>query len=89
MTPPTLECARIIRDGGIDAIAALNAALADAIGGLSLDQQTAMKQVFAHAMGEVIDATIMPSVRAYPELEPNDETWRSVAKSQATKRANR
>lgn len=89
MTPPTLECARVIRDGGIDATAALNAALAEAIVGLSLGYQTALKQAFAHAMGEVIDATIMPSVKAYPKLEPDDETWRSVVKSQATKRANR
>jgi len=88
MTPPTAECARIIRDGGIDAVAALDAALAEAIVGLAPEQQAALRQAFAHAMGEVIDATIMPSVKAFPELEPDDETWRAVVKSQAKKRAS-
>lgn len=48
MQPPTLNSARHIRDGGIDAIAALNAALEKAIVGLSHEDQDELKRAFGH-----------------------------------------
>ena len=88
MTLPNIDCARIVRDGGIDAMAALSAALIDAIVGLpSLDQER-LKLNFARAMAEITIEVINPAVAAFPELEPEEDTWKSVARVRATARAD-
>jgi hypothetical protein len=87
MKPPHINCARIVRDGGIDAMAALNEALREALHGLSPQDQESLKLSFGRAMGEVVDALINPAVQAFPELEPDEATWTSVAKARARLRA--
>jgi hypothetical protein len=88
MTPPTINCARTIRDGGIDAMAALNAALSEAISGLPQPDQESLKLAFGRAMGEIVTEIINPAVAAFPELEPDPETWELVVKARAAARAN-
>lgn len=80
--------ARIVRDGAIDAMAALDVALTEAIGGLEDADRHVLKLAFGRAMAEITLELINPAVKAFPELEPGDDTWRFVAKSRATARAN-
>ncbi len=87
MTLPTLECARALRDGGIDAVAALNAALAEALAHAPEDFHRDLKRAIGRAMSAVLDETVNPAVRAYPELDPDDATWIAVAKARAAARA--
>jgi hypothetical protein len=86
-TPPNLACARAMRDGGIDAMAALNDAAADALAGLEPEQAREVKLAFGRAMSAVIDETINPAVKAFPELKPDESLWVSIAKSRAAARS--
>jgi hypothetical protein len=88
MTLPNIDCARIVRDGGIDAMAALNAALINAIVGLPALDQERLKLNFARAMAEITIEVINPAAAAFPELEPDEDTWKSVARVRATARAD-
>lgn len=88
MKLPNIDCARIVRDGGIDAMAALNAALSEAIAGFPALDQARMKLSFGRAMAEITMEVINPAVAAFPELEPDEDTWKRVAKARATERAN-
>jgi hypothetical protein len=83
MMPPSLECARAMRDGGIHAMAAMNAAVAAAVAGLDSAQARAVRMAFGTPMSEVIDQLINPAIRAFPELNPSDATWNAVAIGQA------
>jgi len=87
MTLPNIDCARIVRNGGIDAMAALNAALTDAIAGFPALDQEKLKLRFGRAMAEITTEIINPAVAAFPELEPDENTWKSVAKVRAIARA--
>lgn len=87
MTFPNLDCARAIRDGGIDAAAALNAALADALAKAPADSHAAMKRAIGRAMGAILDETVNLAIRDYPELEPDEETWTTVVKQRVASRA--
>lgn len=77
-----------MRDAGIDAMAALDHAVAEAITGLAPEQARDIKLAFGRAMSAVIDEMINPATRAFPELNPDDATWRSVAKARALERAS-
>jgi hypothetical protein len=88
MTLRDINCARIVRDGGIDAAAALNEALKKAIVGLPALEQQTLKHTFGHVIGEVVEKLINPAVRAFPELHPDEGTWVAVAKERAAARAN-
>ena len=83
MVPPTFASARAMRDGGIHAMAAMNAAVAAAAAGLEGTQAHAIKMAFGTAMSEVIDQLINPAIRAFPQLKPSDATWNAVAVVQA------
>ena len=86
--PPTVSCARALRDGGIHALAALDAALAEALEGLPEEQARELKRTFGTVMGEVMEHIINPALRAYPELMPDEAAWAAVAKAQAARLAN-
>jgi hypothetical protein len=88
MTPPTIGSARHIRDGGIDAMAALNEALREAIVGLSPQDQQHIKHAFGQVMGEITLTLINPAVSAFPELKPDESTWASVARARAAARSD-
>lgn len=87
MSPPTLGCARAVRDGGIDAMAALDSALHGALAGLPADQASQLKRVFGQVMGEIIFALINPAVAAFPELKPDNATWAEIARTRAAIRS--
>lgn len=83
----SLRCARAVRDGGIDAMAALNEALQEAIAEAAPEHAEALKQAFGRAMANLSDAFVNPAVKAFPELEPDEATWAAVVKSRASARA--
>jgi len=85
--PLTLSAARMLRNGGIDACAALNSALIDALTELPADLHKEAKLSIGRAMAAVLDETVNKAVAAFPELEPDEKTWLEVVKSQARKRA--
>lgn len=87
MTPPTISCARALRDGGIDAVAALNDALGAALVDLSPEKQKELKREFGEAMAAVLDVTVNPAVHAFPELRPDETAWTDVARVRASARA--
>ena len=87
MIPPTLNCARALRDGGIDAVAALNDALRAALVDLPRESESELKREFGQAMAIVLDVTVNPAVQAFPELNPDEATWINVAKARAGARA--
>lgn len=82
----TLEAARELRDGGIDACAALNHALADTLTHLPIEKHAEVKLSIGRAMAAILDETVHQAMSAFPELEPNDETWLAAVKAQLTKR---
>lgn len=84
----TIEYARAVRDGGIDAMAALNEALREAIDGLPAVQADELKLAFGQIMGDLVEDIINPAVRAFPELDPDPATWVAVAKARAAARGN-
>lgn len=86
MNLPTLNCARAIRDGGIDAVAALDTALADALADAPEDSHPEIMLAIDRAMAAVLDATVNLAVRSYPELEPSEEAWVATAKARAAAR---
>lgn len=87
MIPPTLSCARALRDGGIDAVAALNDALIAALVDLSPERESELKRAFGEAMATVLEVTVNPAVHAFPELNPDKATWIAVARARASARA--
>lgn len=88
LTLPTIDCARAVRDGGIDAMTALNEALREAIAGLTPAQADELKHAFGRVMGDLVEDIINPAVHAFPELDPDPATWIAVAKARATARSD-
>lgn len=85
----TIDSARAARDGGIDAVAALDAALPAALAGLPVEQATHLKRLFGNLMGEIIDQVVQPAVRSFPELALDESTWQAVAGDRASIRSTR
>jgi hypothetical protein len=83
----TLKSACALRDGGIDATAALNEALKDALVSLPIEMHTEVKHAVGRAISAVLSETVELAVLAYPELEPNEETWSAVVRACAAKRS--
>lgn len=83
----TLDAAKAIRDGGIDALAALNDLLQEALPHLTEAQQDDLTRITGKAMGMIVMDLINPAVKTYPELEPEQKTWKTVARETASRRA--
>ena len=66
----------MLRDGGIDAVAALNESLREAIAELPEDMRAETRLAIGQAMAAVLAATMEPMVRAFPELEPGEAEQR-------------
>lgn len=86
MNLPTIACARVVRDGGIDAMAALDSAVRAALASLPAEQASELKQAFGRVMGEIVSELINPAVRAFPELALDESTWTAVARDRARQR---
>lgn len=85
----TIDCARAMRDGGIDAMAALDDALADALSLVPEAEHRELKQAVGRAMSAIMSEMIHPAVRAFPDLEPTEEIWRSAVKERLGARATK
>lgn len=83
----TLNSARALRDGGIDAIAALNEALREVLMQLPTEAHADLKHSVGRAVAAILEETVEPAIREYPQLEPDDQTWMDVAKARAAQRA--
>lgn len=88
MKTQTIESARLMRDGGIVAISALDLALNEALVGVSPDNALALKLAVGETMGEIALKIINPSIQAFPELELNESGWTQVARLRACVRCN-
>jgi hypothetical protein len=88
MTPPTINCARSVRDGGIDAMAALNEAVRKALACCPTENAQELKLVFGQVMAEVVEKLINPAVLAFPELELDEAAWAHIATTKALGRSN-
>jgi hypothetical protein len=86
MNLSTRDCALALRDGGIDAVAALDTALALALRDVPESERRDMKRAIGRAMGQVLDVTVFAAMRAFPELEPDEVTWKAVVQARATAR---
>jgi hypothetical protein len=87
MKLPTIECARAVRDTGIDAMAALNQGLRDALLGLPEQSHADLKMMFGRLMAQIAETLIDKPIAQYAELEPDEATWSSVATGRAAARA--
>lgn len=83
----TLDAARALRDGGIDAMAALDDMLSEALKFLPEAQHADVKLATGRVMGLVIEQIINRAIAAFPELNPSEQTWALVAKTKALRRA--
>lgn len=83
---PTRACAVALRDGGIDAVAALDTALALALHDVPEVHKAEIKRVIGKAMSDILDATLHPAIRAFPDLEPDESTWKAVVHARAASR---
>ena len=81
MTPPTLSCAEALRDGGIDAMAALDSALALALAQAPVESHAELKRAIGRAMSAIMGETIKPAVKAFGALAPSEDEWRRVVQA--------
>ena len=81
-----IHCAQMIRDGGIDAMAALNQGLNDAVVGLEGQELEDLKLAFGRIMAEIVTELINPAIAAFPQLNLDDATWQQVAIDRASGR---
>ncbi|WP_028102115.1 hypothetical protein [Pseudoduganella violaceinigra] len=88
MKTQTIETARIMRDGAIDAMAALNAAVELALVDLPQERAAELKHATGDAMGEICEKIIFPAIRAFPELELDQAGWSEVARTRARARSS-
>lgn len=85
--PANINCARHVRDGGIDALAALDYALSQVLIDLSPDQERELKLAFGRVMAEITLTIINPAVDTFPNLKPDSATWASIARARAAARS--
>jgi hypothetical protein len=88
MNAQKIESARLLRDGGIAAISALDLALSEALVGVPVENAQELKRAVGDAMGEILVKIIHPVLRAYPELELDKSGWSEVARLRACARCN-
>jgi hypothetical protein len=83
----TVESARAMRDGGIDAIAALDTALGKALVAIPVEDSAELRQMFGKIMGTVVFEIINPAINAFPELAVDVSAWGEIAQAQAAARS--
>lgn len=88
MATRSIASARAMRDGGIDAMAALNTGLINALVDLPAEDSAELKLTFGKVMGEVILKIINPAIQSFPELEVDESAWGAIARAQAADRCN-
>lgn len=82
----SVECARLVRDAGIEAMDALNAILVDAAPYASTTEERELKVAVARTMSAIIDNIVNPVLREYPELDVDEDSWGEIATARARAR---
>lgn len=87
--PMTLTpgAARALRNGGIDAVAALDSAMHQALLLAPGIEHEEIKALLGRAMSAVLAETVERAVHDHPELRPDEASWIAIAKQEATRRA--
>ena len=78
----SIEAATSMRDGAIDATAALNDALGEALLHTSDHDQEELKRVVGKAIAEIFTSLLHPAIQAYPELAIDEKAWAAVLPSE-------
>ena len=80
------DSAEAVRDGGIDAMDALNSILEDVDGKLSPENAKILRKAIALSMDAIITHLVNPAIRAHPDLEQDEDTWGDIALARARRR---
>jgi len=83
----SLDAAKALLDGGIDATSALNCALKRVMLHSPEDDYTDLKKPFGRAMAGILASTVDVALQAYPELKPDEDAWVEIARKCAAARA--
>jgi hypothetical protein len=83
----SIEAAMALRNGGVDAVAALDSALAAALPFVEEPSRDVVKLCVGRAMASVLAETVEPAIRAYPSLELSSDAWQALAIQAARSRA--
>lgn len=86
MKLPTRDGALALRDGGIDAMAALDHAFERTLDRAHEEPHTELKLAVGHAMPAVMDAALRPAIDAFPEIAPSEDAWRATVRERLTER---
>lgn len=68
-------------------MAALDDALANALGQIPEAAHSELKQAVGRAMSVIMAELIQPAVRGFPELEPSENAWRMALRERVRARA--
>jgi hypothetical protein len=82
-----VSCAQAPRDGGIDATAALDHALAGALECTPTETHTELKRAIGQALSDIMDAPQDPAIHAHTGLGQSEETWRDVVRERLATRS--
>lgn len=89
MNIPNENVAKLVRDGGIEAMDALNAIVEDASPHLSAAEQKELRLAVARTMSSILDNIVNPVLRAFSELDVDEDTWGAIAMARTRSRMAR
>ena len=86
-TALSLGAARALRNGGIDAVAALDSAMHQALLLAPGIEHEEIRELLGRAMTAVLTETVERAIRDHPELRPDESSWVAIAKQEVVRRA--
>jgi hypothetical protein len=86
MKVPNVECARAVRDCGIDAMDALNEILHRVEEQLPPEDRRILRRTIAGAADAILTELVNPVLRDFPELDEDEDKWGAIAIEQARRR---
>lgn len=82
----SIDTARLIRDGGIEAMDALNAILDEALPRLSGSEEKELRLAIARTISAILDNIVNPALREHPQLEVDEDSWGAIAVARSKER---
>jgi len=82
----SLTTAITVRDAGIEAMDALNSLVLEIGSTLSEADDKALRLAIARSMDAILENLVNPALRAYPELDVDEDTWGEIAIGRASAR---
>lgn len=79
MNIENVELARIVRDGGIESMDALNGVLVELEVHLSENEGRELRGAIAQSMCAILDNIVNPILKSHPELEVDEDLWGEIA----------